>query len=434
MIGVFDLRHLTLPGLWYLTYLAVVVIPSFFVFAEQVEPYRSRYLFAVESVLVTAPFGVFLGKALLHSGREETVRYFAAPIRAEPGDRSLLVYSGLLILTLLVAITYIIEVENIPLSYLVAHPGAYIETGYLREESMKLLKSRFAYVYFLARSSVYPFLILLAYGRYLRTRQRKWLLAFMFCLVTGVLYAGLTTAKSPVATIVVAIYILHYLFRSGRVSVRSVFAGMVCFIAFPVAVTAFMRYGTGLGPLGITASLWRRLFYVPAEVLYYYFEIFPDVIPYLHGRTIGKVAELFGVEPVNVANLVALYVNPRSGSRFASAPFVGNLNADFGLFGVLAGGFLVGVLLQVVHVFLLRRAKTMLNLSTYAFLSMSFVLLNSTALTTVLFSYGVFVILFLVWSIEFLESLRGHSRHSFGVASASQKTQRRGVLTSHQRG
>src|SRR2546427_11209771 len=74
--GLFNLRALTIPALCYWAYLTIVVVPSFFVYADQVEPYRTQYLLSVESALITVPFGVFVVNFLLGFDPSETVQYF----------------------------------------------------------------------------------------------------------------------------------------------------------------------------------------------------------------------------------------------------------------------------------------------------------------------------------------------------------------------
>ncbi|MGC2831899.1 MAG: hypothetical protein WB994_19835, partial [Candidatus Acidiferrum sp.] len=73
----------------------------------------------------------------------------------------------------------------------------------------------------------------------------------------------------------------------------------------------------------------------------------------------------------------------------ANACFLGNWNADFGLAGVVAGGFLAGVSVQTTQIIVLRRARTISNLAVYSFLMLAFGLLVSSPLSVVLLSGGV---------------------------------------------
>src|SRR5436190_17230792 len=55
----FGVQHISIAGFWYVTYVAVILVPSFYVFADWPGPFRGSYLFAVESVLLTVPLGIF---------------------------------------------------------------------------------------------------------------------------------------------------------------------------------------------------------------------------------------------------------------------------------------------------------------------------------------------------------------------------------------
>ena len=52
------LRQLSVPSVWYLSYVVVTAIPAFFVAAEEPSNYVTPYLFAVVVTLITAPLGM----------------------------------------------------------------------------------------------------------------------------------------------------------------------------------------------------------------------------------------------------------------------------------------------------------------------------------------------------------------------------------------
>ena len=175
--------------------------------------------------------------------------------------------------------------------------------------------------------------------------------------------------------------------------------------AFPLFVILTVQHGMGFGLIDAISGILRRLFYVPAYVLYYYFEIFPDQVDYLNGRSIGRFALLMDWKHFNTANYVFRYIFPQGmPSGLSNAAFIGNLNADFGLIGVLTGGLFAGFLMQSIQIFILRSRKTILNLTVYTFLIYAFWLLNQTALPIVLLSNGVILALILPWIIRAMEN------------------------------
>ena len=279
-----------------------------------------------------------------------------------------------------------------------------METVYLREDALKLLNSPLRFYFYVVETTVFPFLVLVAMARFLHHRRRKWLFVFVATLIVAVLYAGMTTEKEPTAEIFLLMLVFLYVWKRGVVSGRALGLGVLSFLAFPLLVVSLQTSGTRHSFLDNIADICNRIFYAPAQVVYYYFEVFPDKVPYQYGATIGKLALLIGRTPTDAGNVVGLYMAPGTiSSVHANAAFIGNLNADFGLLGVVVGGFLAGVLMQTAQVYLLRQPKTIYNVTLYAFLMLKFSFICFTALLVVLLSDGVFISLGLAWAVQSLE-------------------------------
>ncbi len=396
-VGVFQLRRMTMPGFWYLTYLAMIFTPSWFVFLNDPGAARYRYLFATHSVLLTVPLGILFVNMSLRFAIKEVNYWYEAPIQGRGDSIHLFAIYLLGYLTAAgIALLYVRDVQTIPLFHLIRNPGDYETLIVLREESFKLLDSPLLYVYYLLQVLGFPFLIMLALGYYLVSRRRTWLALFLLSLASGILYAAFSIANIPVVEIVVLIFLLCYLYRSGLISKKAVILGIVLVLVFPVAVLLNASAGSDVDVGVALAALGRRLFYAPAEVLYWYFDLFPGAVGYLYGRSIGMLSRVMGWQHFDTANYVGLYgLGSRIESVHANAACIGNFNADFGMVGVLLGGILVGILMQAVQVYLLRRPKTVVNLSVYAYLMFAFGQLHSTALPVVLASNGVILVLLL---------------------------------------
>jgi oligosaccharide repeat unit polymerase len=399
---VFDSRRVTIGTFWYLTYLAMIFFPSFFVYADQEGPYRSTFLFAVESVLITVPVGWWMANRYFHFYKEDVEGFFARPI--DSMDRSPQVYKrvGLLlvILTLLTGF-YMREATTIPLFYLLRNPGDYKQLVLLREDSFKLLDSPLKYVYALARGVGFPLLILVSFGGVLRKRgNKKWRTMFLISLTMGIFFASLSLAKAPVAYIFLVLTVFLYLFRGGLLSRRMVATFLVLILLFPIGVILAVSSEDTTLAMAL-ASTGTRLLYQPAAGVYYYFEIFPSHMPYLKGRSIGKLAWLLGDSYFDTPNYVGLYENPDAvDSVNANAAFIADLNADFGMWGVILGGVLAGFIMESIQIYLFRRRKTVVTLAVSAFLMVAFWSLNSTSLPVVLASNGALLALVLGWALE----------------------------------
>jgi oligosaccharide repeat unit polymerase len=405
-VDILNIKQPTIPGFFYLIYLVMIFFPSFFIAIDKPAPYRDVYLLAVVSVLFTMPFGIWIANRAFRFHKNEIRAFFSKPIEKGKPSYHLRVVLGIFLLgALALVFLYLSEVRTVPLLAVLKNPGAYYELAQLREKSFKLLDTQLSYPYFWLRTFFFPFLIMLTLGYYLQTRRKGWLLFFLVSLGIGTLYAGFSLAKMPVAAIFLMVVLFIYVYRAGQIGIRFILFAIGLIFAFPLFVILTVQYGMGIGLLDAVSGIFRRLFYVPAHVLYYYFEIFPDQVGYLYGRSIGKLAWLMGWEHFNTANYVYRYLFPSGAeSGLSNAAFIGNLNADFGLPGVLIGGLVVGFLMQAIQIFILRRRKTILNLVVYTFLIFAFWLLNQTALPIVLLSNGVILALILPWVIRALES------------------------------
>jgi oligosaccharide repeat unit polymerase len=403
LVGLFNLKQLTIPGFFYYIYLAIILIPGFFVFREETTPSRWRFLFGIESVIITVPLGIWIANLVLDFRRQETANYFGRPLKAESlGASAKRLYLTSLALAIVLVLINLWETPTIPLFFLIRNPGEAMAAALLREDSFKLLKSHFTYAYFVLRGTVFPFLIMVAFGRYRQQRQDLWRRLFLVSLFLGVFYAAITIEKSPVATILGLLGVFYYLFNGGRLGKVATILVPVLFVSFPLIVVLLSFQGSEGGTLsGAFVAIGNRLFYSPAQVVYAYFELFPTTIAFQHGASLLKLAYLMGWKTVDIPNAVGLYMTAGQEGAIdtisANSCFIGNFYADFGLPGVVLSGVLAGFLMQSVNVYLCRKPKTVVNLAAYAICFWALGMLVSSALSTQMLSGGVAFALGLGW-------------------------------------
>jgi hypothetical protein len=230
------------------------------------------------------------------------------------------------------------------------------------------------------------------------------------------MYAALSLAKGPPAAIVLVSSIFLLLYFGGRVTARGLTIGLGLVFAFPVLVMWRLGGSGGLAIGQIIELLFYRMFYLPAQILYYYFEIYPAHSPYLHGLSIGRVAALLGKPGVDVGNVVFQYMYPEGlVTGAAPAAFIGALNADFGVAGIVIGGVLLGFSIQWLQVFLIRRPKTVPTLAAMAFIYWGAWQFSLTAMPETFLSGGILLVVFAMLLFEWGE-------RALSVASVSART------------
>lgn len=391
-----SLRRPTIPLVWLATYVAMIAVPGAVIASSPEHFARATFFASVVVTLITVPIGVLLASLMLRLSGTEASAFFERDITPlQRPDRFNRILGFAAASAVILSIAYLLESGTPPLIALIKQPGEYLLLRDMREESFKLLDSPLRYFYYVLRTFGWPFVIALSLVRTLQAPEPKWRLATAAIAGLGITYASLSIAKQPVAAIFAIMFLVVLIVRGVRIRSSSLVGMPVVVLSFPVLVVLLAQSGSGVNLWSAVIAILNRLFYIPAYVLYYYFEVFPEQVGHLNGLTIGKLASVLGRETFESANYVYRYIYPeRIDSGLANAAFIGNAWADFGFIGVIVSGLLLGFLMQYCQILVFRSRKTLYDLATYAFLIFGFWLVNSTALPTVLLSNGVLFALF----------------------------------------
>lgn len=409
----FDHTRLTIATFFYVSYLMMIYLPGFVVFGERTDPARWTFLIAVQSVLIMVPLGVGLMSLIARYSRAQDDRFYADPIQV-PGTTTIEYHVAVTMLAVAGVITLLyfsqLHFARIPLVYMFAHPNDVDRLQALREESFKLFDPRWNtasssvifYGFLFLRTLLFPFLILFAFGYYLCTGERRWLILFAVSLLLGGFYAAASIARAPLAAIVMRIMFFYYVFRHGTMGRRMTTILVAATLAFPLLVTGLAYGSQGMDDAFLRVG--KRFFYTPADDLYVYFEVFPRHVDYQYGGTLAKpLLKLFELPYFYIENYVYMYQFPNGvETGHANAAFLSNLHADFGLVGVFLGSLLVGMLMQGVQIHLARQRKTVLAVAIYAFMMYAFWVLNFGSVTSVLGTNGVVAVLMMAWGMRAL--------------------------------
>lgn len=427
LIKVFDIRQMTVPGFWYLTYVVTMYIPSLLIifgrlspekldaagypFHIELGPHLGMLSFAINSALITVPMGVWLAGRLLRFKTGEIKEYFAGGVE-ETGDRRapMLAYGLVIACAVGFSTLYVWDVSSsvgtIPLFELFK-PHSHRGLAHLRIGSLVALHSPLRYVYAIVIEAVYPFLTAAAFGYFLHTRKSGWLVLFLFTFSVGTLSAAASTARGGVAAILVVTLLLLYLYLGGRAAGKFLLLSLGVIFIFPVFVTIAtyrVDFWYALMVIGV------RLFYTPAYIQYVYFQVVPAQVGFLHGRTSPNLAWLTGQSYFNMQEYVARVLYPHAPAHaMASGPFLGDYYVNFGMLGVLAGGVLAGFVMGWLQIWLVRRPKRVAGLAVYAFLLYAFWTLTDRPLPVVLWSGGVVFVFLTMWILGLLEAIIGLS-------------------------
>lgn len=219
-----------------------------------------------------------------------------------------------------------------------------------------------------------PILSYIAYSYTVKSNYIGWKILFRILLVLSIFALTYNLAKAPLL-----VYILGFIFLKviikGKINIKGIIKYVVMVIVLIGIFYIFiMNYkerflDINSGPLG-------RILLGQITGLYFHFVYFPDVVPFLHGRSFPSfISELFGYESVRSARIVMELVNPR-GVELGTAGvmntlFIGEAYANFGWIGVFFGIIYVGLFIQLMYIIFMRLPKNPITIALFAYYSYS---------------------------------------------------------------
>jgi len=357
--GLNGLKILSMPSIIFFSFTVFIAVPA--VYIASVGYGETKYYFYGSILLfyLFYPIGLLTANAFWRIDKVQIERLHHGGFRSSPADgiayELVLVFFSMAILTVLL---YLVRVEEIPLFVMLKNPYAYMILWTLREKSMKLLEVSFIEKYLFAwlREAIFPMGIVASLFLSMQYKERRyWMLFFLFFLL-GLFNNSLTVAKAPVAALFLSLIGCYFL-KKGKVEIKFIIGGIVLVFSFPYLVYYFSSNPFFRRPTFILNLIFSRVFIVPAEVLYQYFDIFPSKHEFLFGRSSHLFAWLYEDGVFNVANYVAkVWWGDPSTTGFANANYLGYFWADFGLLGVICSTFFIGFFINIMYQKLLLAA------------------------------------------------------------------------------
>lgn len=243
----------------------------------------------------------------------------------------------------------------------------------------------------IARFGLMPTLVGILF--FLSPRALFW--RVLFALVLGLNFLiGLRSGQKGASIFLLVTLALAYYYRSGRVTLR--LANWRLWLMGASGLLAIVMLYRVQYPQQDFLWAWRATTYrLTSEAdrsLQLYYEIYPDVHPFMQGRSSGLVNTVLGeqVSPDDLPErfIPIHYLGPEYLNTWNGA-FIGVAWADFGYYGVILESLLVGGLLYVYAWWFRRTRKTALVLGTQVGLLMASTRLSEVALTASLLSFGL---------------------------------------------
>ncbi len=276
-----------------------------------------------------------------------------------------LVLIGMAILSVLTLAYVVYNTEVIPLQTLLE--------GNPEEATIQRVSAKYDFKGIVYIRSFFGLMLMpvFAYYSYLHLRLRKTpfhLIVFLVCLSATSLLLVLDTQKAPVAFFGMGFFLME-VFITGRINIRK--AGIFIGIALLLLLIGY-QLTTGASGFDSLTRL-NSAFYGRTFLSGYFgfplsLEFFPDVISD-PTYTAGIPKFLRDSEFTESARLIMMRMNPEGvkegTANLFSSYYLGEAWANYGYLGLLISPFLVGMVIQVVHIWLLKSPKAPLVLAFY---------------------------------------------------------------------
>ena len=401
----FRISELRPGGVFVWSFALLILAGTPFVFARFTHR-NTEFLFGTCIAFVMTVIGIGATDRAFASSSPPTARGELAPTSLARTIPIVLIAVGL-------TAVYFIVVGQIPLLLLLSDRAGSGQLDLSREAAFKLLPPSIAFVFGLVRGLLLPFLAALTLLEARRTRSLLWWMLFSGVATVSLVFAAATLEKSVVGGLLIAVYLSTVIASGHHLTLRRMAVVGFIGLVFPLFVVLgtlgfnMNRFGDSLRAIG------RRVFYLPSEVLYRYFDYFPTQRPHLMGRTWPYVSKFLPGGNFPIENKIYLFgYGDRAGavaSGSANAAYPGALWADFGWFGIVAGGLILGVLIRSLQQLGDRLPHSASTVAYRAILAYQVVALSATSFAGLLDPLGPgFAVVLAVGGVALLRPTRSH--------------------------
>jgi hypothetical protein len=262
----------------------------------------------------------------------------------------------------------------------------------------------FWYQLFMQQILLYLFLVFVATCFMFRTGGRIGAVVFGASLAFALLMTG---EKALIATLVIAIFLSYvFVWDQGKIPMRA-----AATIAAVVAIIIAMLYQAFSGSEGLLSSVqlvFSRTVTGALQPAYHYVEMFPNIHPYLFGKSLPNPGGVLPFEPFLLTEEVMNFADPASLSRgvVGTMPtiFWGEMYANFGVFGVAASSLFVGFSLFCADAMLSRRLNDPLSIALMVWLMVHYSTLAFTSFSMFIIDIPLMVVLLTVFLVRLFRS------------------------------
>lgn len=274
-----------------------------------------------------------------------------------------------------------------------------------REESLKLVTNiplRYAYSFLISTfAHLLAAIIALLIAQSLKQRRIAMSFINAFILINIFILVSFSGARSPAAVIILLIFFLFYLKSGAPLKLSYILFSGLAVLSLPVLLS-ILREGKEFNIFiyfqYLSESIFKRVFVLPMLTGLYHAH-YAQTVEFFGIAGIPKLAYIFGITPVNPANIIYLqYSSWALPSGLANTCYVLSYYSYFGLISFIFSLF--GLWLLDLSLLLYRRLSDKLLLPCIASVSIASISFVFSDYTTVLLTQGFGLLLILSWALD----------------------------------
>jgi hypothetical protein len=322
---------------------------------------------------------------------------------------------AIIVLTSMVLGSTALYLKAVPLTstglYAILADPIGLHAAQAREDSLKLVGSalvRYSYSFMInALAPLLAVLIAAAVPGELRRRRFRRLAATVAAVCGILAVVSFSGARANAAAVILAILLGYFLVRGVPLRGRYIVLSGLAVLSLPTILTVLREGATLDLPTFwryLSAGIFRRVFVIPMEMGLWHVH-FAQTQGFFGVAGLQRFAPWFGLEPLNVANIVARAYAPQElPTTLANCSYVFSYYSYFNLWSLPVS--LVGLWLLDGALFVYRRLGDDLLVPCIASVSISALTFVNVDYLLVLVTNGFLILLGVSWGLQRLGDLR----------------------------
>ena len=242
------------------------------------------------------------------------------------------------------------------------------------------------------------------------TREKKWILIAIIYFIASIIVKTYDFSKSPVI-FHFFVYLLIYIYYRKGIKNKYLFGFGISMCA--VLIVYYRMFGYNGSFLDIYNGILGRTFFTQFGTLCYHFDLFPNIFPYLKGRSLyPTVLKIIGQNPeqhMRSAKIVMEYYGSEhiyeGTGGVMNACFLGEAYANWGWIGVMASIIWVGIVISMLFILMLKIKKNPATLAFCAVLTQNVGNMTQTGFVDFIYNSSIILIVLGFLSIIYLKNI-----------------------------